>query len=136
MDFDSSMRQLERDGFSWKLFRDYFPFGDIGLREGSYQKLVVKILECLESDKERELLLDMLDAQNCVFLEQVWIQNENSEGTEQPFPVEGHFITAQLQINSNLRYQYGLAKKDARQAMLNLPDSESLIDRLINSKAM
>ena len=30
MDFESAMRILDTDGFSWDSFRELFPFGDIG----------------------------------------------------------------------------------------------------------
>jgi len=56
----------------------------------------MKVLGLLETPEEKELLLDLLDTQNCVLLEQVWIQNEKSGEQEKPFPVHGHVITAQL----------------------------------------
>ena len=131
MDYEATIRHLENDGFSWSKFRVYFPFGDINLREGNFQKLVLKILESLEGKKQKELLLDMIDTQNCIFLEQVWLQNEqyNDQG-EEPFPVHGHFITAQLQITSNIRWEMNLKRRDPRGVMLKLPETELLIDRI------
>ncbi len=131
MDYESALEMLDENGFSWDFLREIFPFGDIALREGNYQKLVLKVLALLETNEEKELLLDLLDTQNCVFLEQVWIQNEKSPGEDQPFPIHGHFITAQLQINSNIRWELGLERRDARTAMLNLPESELLLDRML-----
>ena len=109
-----------------------FPFGDISLREGNYQKLVLEILEQLETTQQKELLLDLLDTQNCVYLEQVWIQNEQyDDEDDRPFPIEAHFITAQLQTNSNIRWDMGFKTKDIRSIMLNLPKSEMLLDRIM-----
>lgn len=125
---------LEVEGFSWEKLRDFFPFGDISLREGNYQKLVLAVLSHLESNKDKELLLDLLDTQNCVFLEQVWIQNEKCDGEKKPFPVHGHFITAQLQINSNIRWELGLERRDSRTMMLKLPESEKLLHRMFSAQ--
>jgi len=132
MDFESATNLLKTEGFSWARFRDFFPFGDISLREGNYQKLVLEILEQLGTPEQKEMLLDLLDTQNCVYLEQVWIQNEQHEDKDDlPFPIEAHFITAQMQINSNIRWDIGLKKKDLRSLMLNLPISERLLDRIM-----
>ena len=130
MNFESSMQLLDKKGFSWDVLREIFPFGDISLREGNYQKLVEKVLSLLNDKDDKELLLDLLDTQNCIFLEQVWIQNEKSYAEEKPFPVYGHFISAQLQINSNFRFQLGLRSRDARAVMLKLPETELLLDRI------
>ena len=130
MDYESSTQLLNTEGFSWARFRDIFPFGDISLREENYQKLVLKVLRFLESKGQKKLLLDLLDTQNCVFLEQVWIQNEQCTEEEKPFPIHGHFITAQLKINSNIRLVMDLEKIDSRTMMLNLAESERLLDRM------
>ena len=131
MYYETSINNLDKEGFSWAKFREYFPFGDISLREGNFQKLVLKIFEHLEGNKKKELLLDMVDTQNCIFLEQVWLQNEQFEAESQkPFPVYGHFISAQLQITSNIRWDLNLKKRDARSVMLKLSENEFLIDRI------
>jgi hypothetical protein len=36
-----------------------------------------------------------------------------------------------MQINSNIRWDIGLKKKDLRSLMLNLPISERLLDRIM-----
>ena len=132
MDFTSAINFIENKGFSWAKFRELFPFGDISIREGNYQKLVTKVLEQLGTSEQKELLLDMLDTQLCIFLEQVWIQNEQANDDEnKPFPVEGHVITAQLQINSNMRWELSLRKRDARGMMLNLSEDKLLLDRMM-----
>lgn len=69
-----------------------------------------------------------------IFIEQVWIQNEQAnDDSSMPFPVEEHVITAQLQINSNIRWELGLRKRDTRGMMLNLSENELLLDRMMVS---
>jgi hypothetical protein len=131
LNFEDSLDSLNREGFSWQKFREYFPFGDISLREGNFQKLVGKLLDALPTKEQKELLLDMLDTQNAIFLEQVWLQNEQAEDTDdQPFKIYGHFISAQLQITSNFRYEHNLTSRDTRAIMLKLSHSERLLDRI------
>ena len=131
MDYESALEMLDENGFSWDVLREVFPFGDIALGEGNYQKLVLKVLGLLETKEEKELLLDLLDTQNCVFLEQVWIQNDESPGEDKPFAIHSYVVTTQLQINSDIRWEFGLERRDARAAMLNLPESELLLDRML-----
>ena len=86
MNFHDAMQFLEQNGFQWAHLRGIFPFGAVELREGNYQRLLVKSIETCKSDEERALLLDILDAQACVFLEQVWTQNEQfGDGEDPPF---------------------------------------------------
>ncbi len=133
MNFAKAMQFLEENGFQWTHLREIFPFGAVELREGSYQRLLVKSVETCKTDEQRELLLDLLDAQACVFLEQVWTQNEQIGGGENPpFMMDAHFSSTWLQINSNIRLEYKLSKKAGRQMMLNLPATETLFDRMLN----
>ena len=133
MNFENSMQFLEENGFQWTHLREIFPFGAVELREGNYQRLLIKSVETSKTDEERALLLDLLDAQACVFLEQVWVQNEKlGDGDKPPFMMDAHFSSAWLQINSNIRLQYNLPGKNGRQMMLNLPKTETLFDRMLN----
>lgn len=133
MNYDSALRSLEQDGFRWERLQDYFPFGDVALREGNYQRLVQAALAAIKSPVEQQLLLDLLDAQACVFTEQVWVANEMAEksGAPKPFSVEAHFSTAWLQINSNLRFENSLEPRDTRAAMLKLQPQETLAARIV-----
>ena len=134
MTFEEAIESLDSDGFSWARIREYFPFGSINLREGNFQKLILKALEKIEDKEKKELLLDIFDTQNCVFLEQIWIQNEQFEVEEdKPFPVYGHFISAQLQITSNIRSEQGLKRRDPRATKLKVPESEMLLDRILGT---
>jgi hypothetical protein len=133
MDYKHSLISLANEGFCWKRFRDYFPFGEIALGEGNYQRLVTKALEILANTEQRALLLSMLDAQAAVFLEQVLIQNEQFElrGEEGPFIIEAPLSSTWLQINDNLRREYGISPRNVRGALLNLKPPETLVDRII-----
>ena len=131
MKFEQAMSMLTNNGFRWECFRDYFPFGDVALGEGKYERLVTKCLELLPSDKDRTLLLDLLDAQAAVLLEQMWVQNERVvvEG-EGLFVGEANYVSAWLQINNNLRGNQRLGRKNIRREMKNLRPSEMLVDRI------
>ena len=132
MNYESAIQSLERSGFRWELFRDYFPFGDVSLREGNYQRLAQAALSAVGTKDEQQLLLDLLDAQACVFTEQVWVANEMAvkAGVAEPFTIEAHFSTAWLQINDNLRHAHGLQARGARTAMLKLQPPETLAARI------
>jgi len=133
MNYDSAMLLLEQDGFSWEAFRELFPFGAIELREARFERLATKVVSCLAADDEKSLFLDLLDAQTCVFLEQIFVQNEKmGKGDDSPFVIHAHFALAWLQITSNIRTQFGLPQKNGRQAMLNLTAEETLFDRIGN----
>jgi hypothetical protein len=133
MNYESALKSLDDDGFRWDRIRDYFPFGDIALSEGNYQRLVQAALAAIKNSGEQQLLLDLLDAQACVFTEQVWVANEMAEktGAPMPFLVEAHISNAWLQINSNLRFENRLQPRDARAAMLKLQPSETLAMRIV-----
>lgn len=131
MDYEEAMKALDQNGFKWEDFREIFPFGDISLREGNYQRLVSKCLSLLPSLEQKIRLLDLLDAQGSVFLEQCWVQNELTTGQESPFQIHAHFALAWLQINSNLRHELDLPARDTRSAMLKLSLQETLAERLV-----
>ena len=133
MEYHALLATLEADGFKWGLFRQYFPFADVGLREGNYQKAVTKCLDLLDLVDEKELLLDLLDANKAVFLEQLWIENEKSEAGRDKNQFTLHLLLAQLQINSNLRNEYHLPHRDMRQRMMNI-GTDNTIARVLTSE--
>ena len=63
MKYKDSLESIQINGFDWALFREYFPFGDISLREGNYEKLVTAALDALTHRDERSQLMALLDAQ-------------------------------------------------------------------------
>jgi hypothetical protein len=135
MNYESALQSIQTDGFRWERFREYFPFGDVSLREGNYERLVQAALAAVKDGNMQQLLLDMLDAQACVFTEQVWVANEMAEkaGETEPFTIEAHFSTAWLQINDNLRFERSLQPRGARSVMLKLKPHETLALRITRS---
>ena len=67
MEYKNSLDLTQTKGFDWALFRDYFPFGDISVEEGNYQRLVEVVLEALSLSEEQTQLIAMLDAQAAIF---------------------------------------------------------------------
>ena len=138
MRYEQAMKSLEDFGFNWELLREYFPFGDIGLREGNYERLLTGCLKGIDSEQERDLLLDLLDVQAAVFLEQCWVQNEKlpklkseySSDVESAMTAEGHFASAWLQINRNNRGPSHRLGHNSSRAMFNMGDGDSLAKRL------
>lgn len=135
MNYESALKSLETDGFRWERIRDYFPFGDTALGEGNYQRLAEAALAAIKQPEERQLLLDLLDAQACVFTEQVWVANEMAEksGSQKQLSGDANISTAWLQINNNLRSENRLQPRDARSAMLKLLPTETLASRIVLS---
>lgn len=131
MNYESALRSIQTDGFRWDRIQDYFPFGDESLGEGNYQRLALAALDSLKLQDERQLFLDLLDAQACVYTEQVWVANEiaEKEGKTKPFQAGGHFSAAWMQIHDNLRFKYSLPLRYARTAMLKLQPSETLVQK-------
>lgn len=150
--------ELAEQGFRWERFREIFPFGATEYGEGRYQRLVSEALKQLPDDRQREMLMALLDVQAAAFLEQAWVQNELFEAEEDvrfekecaefsqrrgvrryrgaperpapPFLMAAHYAAAWLQINDNVRREYGLASRGGRTAMLNLGTGEFLADRI------
>jgi len=131
MKFESSLKSIQTNGFDWALFREYFPFGDISLREGNYEKLVTAALDALSHHDERSQLMALLDAQAAVFLEQTYVQNEAMEKMNIELTgIDAHFASAWIQINSNLSFEYKLPRRQMRSAMLELGQQDFLADRI------
>ena len=131
MKYKDSLESIQIKGFDWALFREYFPFGDISLREGNYEKLVTAALDALSLSEEQTQLIAMLDAQAAVFWEQAFVQNEALEKLNiEPTGVDAHIAAAWIQINSNLSRQYKLPRRDLRSIMLELGQQDFLADRI------
>lgn len=130
MNYQDSMEKLEKEGFSWQYFRDYFPFGDDSLGEGNYYRLVEKAIDALPTPEEKQLLLDLLDTQACVYLEQIWVLNEQLNDNN-VFVGYGCLVSTWLQIHSNIRNERNLPTKNARSLMMNLGKGEMLIDLMM-----
>lgn len=132
MGFSSALvlEKIRKDGFRWEYFQTIFPFGFLGIKEGEYANIVNASLDSLPNDRERAVLLDLLDAQWCTFVEQIWIANELG-GDPKRFAGECHFALARLQIGENFRWERGLSSKNVRSAMMSLGPDETLLDRIV-----
>jgi hypothetical protein len=135
MTFEDAMEKLQTEGFSWLAFQQYFPFGDLSLREGEHERLVCAVLDVLSTEYEKELFISLVDTQVCVYWEQIWIQDEMQErlGLKLKFEGENHFALARLQINGNIRRRYGLKRKYVREAIMEIGGDEMLLDRITNA---
>ena len=131
MKYKDSLDSIQTNGFEWALFREYFPFGAISLREGNYEKLVTAALDALSHHDERSQLMALLDAQAAVFLEQTFVQNEAMQKMNiEPTGIEAHFASAWIQINSNLSFKYNLPDRNLSSIMLELGQQDFLADKL------
>ncbi len=88
---------------------------------------MTKVLDLLDNQEQQSRLLDLLDTQGCVFLEQVWVQNEQSNA---PFTMDAHWINGQPQMNDISRLKYGIAARNSRAMMLGLDSTQTLLDRM------
>ena len=130
MKFEEAILSIEKFGFDWSLFQNYFRFGDVLLREGNYQKLVLASLESLQDFKDRVRLIALLDMQAAAFLEQVWVINEQFEDEKEVDPMPSHFALAWIQINENLSIEFNLPRRNVGSLMLKLGLNDTLADRL------
>lgn len=128
--FALSLEKIRKDGFHWEDFQTIFPFGFLGIKEGEYAIIVNACLDSLPNDRERAVLLDLLDAQWCTFVEQIWIANEFG-GNPKRFAGESHFALARLQMGENIRWERELLSKSGRSAMMSLGPEETLLDRIV-----
>lgn len=116
-DLEHVLGRLESDGFEWHRFQEIFPFGFLGIREGEYAKLVEAAALSLPSEKERVLLIDMLDMQWIAYLEQLWAANEFGDDPER-FAGECHFADARLQIDDSVRINLEIQPRGTRTKLL------------------
>lgn len=130
-----AIASVQRDGFDWKLLREYFRFTDSWLSEGQYEQLLSACLRSIEAPDGQLALLDMLDLQYAVFLEQVAVQEQmlGHEEDDEASPIAfGERVMAYLQINHNHRPDFGIGYRSARSALLETPPGH-LIRRLLGT---
>jgi hypothetical protein len=132
-----AIASVERDGFDWKLIREYFRFTDSWLSEGQYEQLLSACLRSIEAPDGQQALLDTLDLQYAVFLEQVAVQERQlgHKDDDEALPVAfGERVIAYLQINHDYRPDLGIGYPSARTALLETPPGH-LIRRLLGTAA-
>ena len=117
--FSKSMQYIEERGFRWERFGDIFPFGPRIHSEGEWQRLVTAAVKSIESVADRILLLDLIDAQLCVYgerCEAISKKFPEDEWADRPLIGDLEFTANMLQINSGICMQMGLQPKDGHQA--------------------
>ncbi len=129
---EDAMAALEKEGFDWRLVREYFRFTDDWLSEGQYGKMLDMALASLQNDEDRNVLLDMLDLEYAVFLEQVALQERmlGPAVCEEESVAFSERVMAYLQINANNRPSSTVFSKSARTVLLESPPGK-LIHRLL-----
>lgn len=129
-DYPSILASILEHGFRWREFSRIFPFGFLGIREGEYLELVNAALDSMSCHEERQLLIDILDAQWCVYVEQLWAGHQFSKADEADMG-ENHFALARLQIGETIRKQRGYRIKSGRRVMNSLiGKTDTLLDRM------
>jgi hypothetical protein len=130
---EEAIASIERDGFNWRLVREYFRFTDGWLSEGQYSNLLEKALASIGNDAGRNTLLDMLDLQYAVFLEQVALQERmlGEAECDRESVAFGERVMAYLQFNANCRPDRS-HRKSARTALFEIAPGQ-LINRLMGS---
>jgi hypothetical protein len=127
--FPEIVQEIKTKGFSWASFQEIFPCGFLKITEGQYIQLLNAVLDALPDDRQRALLLDLVDTQWCVFIEQKWIAREFYSDPNLFLGVK-HFALARLQLGSSMRAERNLGHKDGRRAMMSLNPDETLFDRI------
>lgn len=127
--FERALRHIEQQGFRWDRFQALFPFGYLGIREGEYAQLVEAALRSIDDVSEQSLFMDLLDLQWCTYLEQLWAMASFSN-EEDAYIGERYCVNARLQIDSNIRGDFDLPKKDLRHVMMSVGGDDTLADLL------
>ena len=129
---DEALESIQKDGFDWRLIRQYFRFTDDWLSDGQYGYLLEMALAFINNDAGKDVLLDMLDLQYAIFLEQVALQERmiGEVACEEKSVAFGERVMAYLQINSNNRPATSNFRKSARTALFEIEPGQ-LIQRLL-----
>ena len=129
---DAALEAIQKDGFDWRLVREYFRFNDDWMSEGQYDELLATALASINNDAGKDVLLDMLDLQYAIFLEQVALQERmiGEVACEEKSVAFGERVMAYLQINSNNRPATSNFRKSARTALFEIEPGQ-MIQRLL-----
>ena len=129
---DAALESIQKDGFDWRLVREYFRFTDDWMSEGEYDELLAAALASIADDAGKDVLLDMLDLQYAIFLEQVALQKRmiGKVAYEEKSVAFGERVMAYLEINSQYRPSSIDFRKSARTALFEIEPGQ-LIQRLL-----
>lgn len=92
--------EIATKGFDWLAFERVFPTDVWSIREGEYAEVLEAVLSALGSDEERDLLLDLLDAQWATYLERLWAMDQMS-GTQTCIGL-AHGVQARLALTKSI----------------------------------
>lgn len=85
-------------------FRSISHLGVSHFEKGEYLSLVEAAIMSFSTKADRQLLLDLLDMQWCVFIEQIWVANERTADT-----LSGEEMAhARIAIGESLRRKHDL----------------------------
>ena len=59
--FPKIVQEIKTKGFSWASFQEILPFGFLKITEGQYIQLLNAVLDALPDDRQRALLLDLVE---------------------------------------------------------------------------
>jgi hypothetical protein len=129
---DAALEAIQKDGFDWRLVREYFRFTDDWMTEGEYDELLAAALSSIADAAGKDVLLDMLDLQYAIFLEQVALQKRmiGKVACEEKSVAFGERVMAYLELNSQYRPSSTEFRKSARTALLEIRPGQ-MIHRLL-----
>ena len=129
---NEALEAIQKDGFDWRLIREYFRFTDDWLSEGQYDELLATALASINNVVEKDVLLDMLDLQYAIFLEQVALQERmiGKVACKEESVAFGERVMAYLEINSDKRPASTHLRKSARTALFEIVPGQ-MIHRLL-----
>ena len=129
---NEALEAIQKDGFDWRLVREYFRFTDDWMSEGEYDELLAAALASIADAAGKDVLLDMLDLQYAIFLEQVALQERmiGKVACEEKSVAFGERIMAYLELNSQYRPSSTEFRKSARTALFEIEPGQ-LIQRLL-----
>ena len=115
LSFEEAVELLKQPAFPWKHFGKIFPLGARIYREGEYEQLLNLAVDALPSDLAREMLLDVLDAQQIVLLEQSLLilegLGDNGSPDRHKFEGAAEFASSFLGISRGVRHRLGLKRQ-------------------------
>lgn len=129
---NEALEAIQKDGFDWRLIREYFRFTDDWMSEGEYDELLSAALASIADDAGKDVLLDMLDLQYAIFLEQVALQKRmiGKVACEEKSVAFGERVMAYLELNSQYRPSSTEFRKSTRTALFEIEPGQ-MIQRLL-----
>jgi len=96
--------EIAANGFNWLDFERVFPADVLSIREGEYVLVLEAVLKALHSDEERDVLIDLLDAQWATYLKRL-CEMDRMSGTDQCIG-KAHFADARIALTGRAAHHY------------------------------